>query len=445
VVLSNCPECCLDEMRRVKDVRIRNRQQMRLEEGSRTGSKTSKGSRTSKGSSKGSSGGRSGKKKKKKKSKTPPIAQLNLRSAGDNINDTDKGGGEEYDDTRSIGTASTITISSYTHSTGGGRTWQNYANDGSSVASGRSTGSNRSNGSNGSGNDNRSLGSNNENNESSSQRSNSPPIIAKVTRMPYTDAYGENGWYTGQVDSTTGTPYGLGTMNYSNGAIYEGEWKDGVSMTPSKTREEPASFNPAKIVPRGNLLHGHHRQMHQHTLGRGSLSHHHQPSVGRSYLATLNEDGTSSDYEYASSGMRRTGSSSGLSLGGVSQSSFDSQPQQQPPQRAVECGMRWIDPSGDIGAYTGEVNDMNVPDGMGSMRYDDGMVAEGMWRDGELNNDDDDDDSDSSRSSSDSEDEDDQGRIGNSSGNFQQQGYGLAPIGGGDGYHQRAGGAAPVH
>jgi hypothetical protein len=37
-----------------------------------------------------------------------------------------------------------------------------------------------------------------------------------------------------------------------------------------------------------------------------------------------------------------------------------------------------------IGAYTGEVDEYHVPNGIGSMRYSSGLVSEGRWIDGEL-------------------------------------------------------------
>ena len=39
------------------------------------------------------------------------------------------------------------------------------------------------------------------------------------------------------------------------------------------------------------------------------------------------------------------------------------------------------------GAYTGEVNGLNIPEGVGSMRYNSGAVIEGLWRDGEIEED----------------------------------------------------------
>jgi hypothetical protein len=60
--------------------------------------------------------------------------------------------------------------------------------------------------------------------------------------------------------------------------------------------------------------------------------------------------------------------------------------QMMQPQRKVVCGMPWTDSAGS-GAYTGEVNGLNIPEGVGSMRYNSGFVAEGLWRDGEMEED----------------------------------------------------------
>ena len=46
--------------------------------------------------------------------------------------------------------------------------------------------------------------------------------------------------------------------------------------------------------------------------------------------------------------------------------------------------MRWTDVNGVSGLYTGEVNEFKTPYGMGSMRYDDGYIAEGEWRNGTM-------------------------------------------------------------
>ncbi|EED92912.1 predicted protein [Thalassiosira pseudonana CCMP1335] len=321
-LLSNCPECCLDEMRRVKDSRAKSN--YHGSGGSRVGGSSRAGNSRS---SKGSSGRRS---KKKGELSNPPVTQVNVKSGG---SDSQSVGSGANDDNESVGTASTITISSYTHSTGGNRgSWQNFVH--------------ASDGINSSSND---------------------VAPARVTRMPYTDQYGDNGWYTGEVDGTSGTPNGMGTMNYSNGAVYEGEWRNGVSVSPSKTREEPITSGVKSM-----RHHGQHRPMH-----RPQRNFHRPPP--RSSLEPLYEDeGSSSSVGQVSSAKTRW-----------------SLPQQEHQefapahQRKVVCGMPWQDGNGDTGSYTGEVNSLNVPSGMGSMRYNNGFVAEGMWNDGEIDQGDD--------------------------------------------------------
>ena len=41
--------------------------------------------------------------------------------------------------------------------------------------------------------------------------------------------------------------------------------------------------------------------------------------------------------------------------------------------------MRFVDYYGDPGRYTGEVNDANMPHGMGEITYDHGLVQGGKW------------------------------------------------------------------
>ena len=323
VVLSSCPECCLDEMRRIQRLGIKKATSSYSSRMSKSSSKgdgvslsgVSKSSRSS--ASKASSHKKKEEKKKKKKKKevkNPPISQLSLHSRS--VKNDGNEGSDKYDDTRSVGTASTITMSTYTHSSVGGR-WQSQQNYGSGDGT-----------------------------------------IAVVTRMPYTDMNGERGWYTGQVESSTGTPQGIGTMNYANGlVVYEGVWNNGVNI-----RGDAREVEGIMLVGGTSSLRQHH--VTPRTLQEGKRSH----------LATLNEDGTSINYKYSDSSLSRDDAS------GSRLPSPDLPQQQQ--QRTVVCGMSWTDLNGDDGVYTGEVNRYQNPDGMGSMRYDYGMVVEGVWQDG---------------------------------------------------------------
>ena len=111
-----------------------------------------------------------------------------------------------------------------------------------------------------------------------------------------------------------------------------------------------------------------------------TLSPPEKKQLRQSYLTTLNEVDDSSQ----------------ASLG---------QQQQEAEHRAVVCGMHWTDDDENYGVYTGEVNDDNIPNGMGSMRYSDtGVITEGIWKEGKIvthsNNNDDSCDSASSSPSS---------------------------------------------
>lgn len=48
-------------------------------------------------------------------------------------------------------------------------------------------------------------------------------------------------------------------------------------------------------------------------------------------------------------------------------------------------GMEWVDRAGLCGKYTGPVDDDDVPNGKGTMKYEFGLVAEGEWIKGVLN------------------------------------------------------------
>jgi hypothetical protein len=46
--------------------------------------------------------------------------------------------------------------------------------------------------------------------------------------------------------------------------------------------------------------------------------------------------------------------------------------------------MKWMDYYGDPGEYTGEVDGDNMPNGKGSMKYDHGLIQEGLWSKGQF-------------------------------------------------------------
>jgi hypothetical protein len=147
-----------------------------------------------------------------------------------------------------------------------------------------------------------------------------------VKRMPFTDQFGDTGMYTGQVNEDC-RPEGKGSMKYENGVYYEGAWINGC-------QEENAASQYGRI--------------------RGGFT--------------------------GWSGKGKEASRSGMTMpwNARRNDSFD------PNQKVNVRGMEWSDISGQSGRYSGEVNKDRIPHGRGIMKYDYGLIADGRWVNGVL-------------------------------------------------------------
>jgi len=54
------------------------------------------------------------------------------------------------------------------------------------------------------------------------------------------------------------------------------------------------------------------------------------------------------------------------------------------PKKKHTHGMVWVDQFGTTGRYTGNLNQEGVPHGNGMMIYSTGLIAEGMWVNGRI-------------------------------------------------------------
>ena len=207
--------------------------------------------------------------------KLPPISQLNLRSSGS---------GNNGDDTRSIGTASIITVSSFTHSTSGSLT-KSVSSASKSPSSG----------------------------DSASQPPGSPQC----------------GWQPPII-----SPHA--SINYA-----------GPSSTILPIMEDNGEA-AVMSSPQQKIRHS------------------------RPYLETL--ECSASSQSYQSSALIDQQQSRNHQSYPIQQQQRQALHQQE--GRIVVCGMPWT--------YTGEVNHMNIPEGIGSTRYIDGIVAEGIWKNGQI-------------------------------------------------------------
>jgi hypothetical protein len=87
--------------------------------------------------------------------------------------------------------------------------------------------------------------------------------LRRVRRMPFTDAYGDKGWYTGDVASGSGLPHGRGTLHYCDGRVHDGRWSNGLAasvgsspggggVTNKKTIQVSPGAPPPSHSPCGN-------------------------------------------------------------------------------------------------------------------------------------------------------------------------------------------------
>ncbi|KAL9188892.1 hypothetical protein ACHAXT_011382 [Thalassiosira profunda] len=280
VLLVNCPDCCIEEMLRMK----------RDANGASGGRGSAKGARKPKRRSNNDEGSAS-----HGSNQSPPIAQLTIRTHEADTSDVESTGSS----------ASEITFTSGQQSRS------------SELGSG------------GSG-------------------------PHRVTRMPFTDAYGDKGWYTGEVASGSGLPHGRGTMHYCDGRTREGWWSNGLAGSGGGpgghgggSRKGARGPPPTHPPPRGD------GSVHS----RSSANHHPGPPPPQSQPFSP-----------------------------PSHHHNNLPPQQHLPQtNGAVHDMEWTDLRGRFGVYTGETDASGEPHGLGSVRYEDEAGAvEGEWFHGEL-------------------------------------------------------------
>ena len=194
VLLVNCPDCCIEEMLKLR----RNNGKGAGHEAAKQGGNIPYGKIASPRSPRDD--------EYPSNNGLPPISQLTIRNKSNGGNDDER--------STSSGSASEITYGTKTDYSRS--SWMNYAHVGGhphppGLNAAEST--ERSNAG--------SVG------EPHSGSSGSGPH--RVTRMPFTDAYGERGWYTGEVAGGSGLPHGMGTMHYCDGRTRGGWWTNGLA------------------------------------------------------------------------------------------------------------------------------------------------------------------------------------------------------------------------
>ena len=155
----------------------------------------------------------------------------------------------------------------------------------------------------------------------------------RVENLPFTDDNGDAGMYTGETNEY-GHPHGKGRMKYENGVFFEGKWVNGMCVNGMFDFPPQHQYN---VFIRN----------HQHELPAGV------------------RDGGLAQRERLMTGFSSWNSS----------------------KKNHAHGLIWVDPLGNSGRYTGNLNQGGLPHGIGLMKYSCGLNAEGMWVNGRLIND----------------------------------------------------------
>jgi len=161
----------------------------------------------------------------------------------------------------------------------------------------------------------------------------------RVKDMRYRDEHGKEGRYSGDVDEDH-SPHGQGKMKYRDGSVFSGVWSEG-SQVHGKTNKAKSSSGGSKSKGSGGK--------------NGSNAD----------WARVKDDGASTTLTVPAGNRSRGGKGGG---GG---------------NKTVRK-MKWMDYYGDPGEYTGKVDSSDMPDGKGSMKYDHGLIQEGMWTKGQF-------------------------------------------------------------
>ena len=224
--------------------------------------------------------------------------------------------------------------------------------------------------------------------------------------MPFTDAYGDKGWYTGEVASGSGLPHGQGTMHYCDGRVRGGFWSNGLAAgRPQNVVNNnnnnnrgggggggvpPPPLQPPPMPLSSDHNNGNNQQQQQQ---------HHRPLPPRG--GGGGSSNSQGNYNSSSRGMSGNGSVSSRNSHHHHHApppppqQHQQQQQHGPPpssnsnqnmnNNGAVFNVQWTDLSGKDGYYTGETDHRGEPHGLGSLRYlDDNTVVEGEWNHGTL-------------------------------------------------------------
>jgi len=178
--------------------------------------------------------------------------------------------------------------------------------------------------------------------------------MRSVQKINYTDENGNTGLYSGCVNAEY-QPHGIGRMQYENGRIFSGKWCAGEKVHGKTSRGKSKRHNRSRDSGSKN---GSSSSTNSGSANRTTSPERNKERVVEERNKHAYKQGALKDYK----DLYNTASS-------------------------IVKSMIFIDFYGDSGRYTGEVNEHKVPHGLGEIIYDHGLVQEGEWTNGILDED----------------------------------------------------------
>jgi hypothetical protein len=167
--------------------------------------------------------------------------------------------------------------------------------------------------------------------------------------MKHRDEEGRDGRYSGDVDEDH-QPHGQGKMKYKDGSVFVGVWSEGSQVHGKTTKAKSKGKESGSSSKTSS------------SSGKGKSS-----------------KGKSDDWARRD-GAGSNGKSSSKALVPATSTEIVKEGEKKKTVRR----MKWMDYYGDPGEYTGEVDDEDMPNGRGSMKYDHGLIQEGVWTGGQF-------------------------------------------------------------
>ncbi len=202
----------------------------------------------------------------------------------------------------------------------------------------------------------------------STSNSNNHRKKKSARKMSYTDDTGKEGFYTGYVNDHY-KPHGRGKIVYQDGTKYSGTWMEG-SKVHGKTTDTAKG---------GTKKHRSRKDMPKKEGPKESVKH-----VSKS----KGEFEDSADFERQWENERRKAKHcKKVDQGKDRHGTMEEYANLHYTSAKVVKDLPFVDLSGDAGKYTGEVNDKLLPHGKGCLTYHHGLVQEGKWTNGFIDDD----------------------------------------------------------